>query len=75
MGRAYGNNPDTFQYPWEVSVKNRYSKRLVAVEYHDTEKSAREAMALWRNSGSSSKPDNIIKLRKLHNGGSWGLHG
>jgi hypothetical protein len=64
--RAHGDNPDTFRYPWEVSVRNRYSKRLVTVEYYDNEAEAKEAKRSWRSSGSSTKPDNIVHVRNIH---------
>jgi hypothetical protein len=66
MGKAHGDYFDTFRYPWEVTVRNRYSKRLVAVEYYDNEKEAKEAKANWRNSGRPDKPDNIVHVRNCH---------
>lgn len=65
MGKAYGSNPDTFRYPWEVSVKNRYSKRLVAVEYWETEKEAKASAKEWRGP-SDVKSDYIVKVRNAH---------
>jgi hypothetical protein len=64
--KAHGDNPDTFRYPREVLVRNRYSKRLVTVEYYDNEAEAKEAKRLWRNSGSPTKPDNIVHVRNIH---------
>lgn len=60
MGRADRNSPDTWRFPWELTLKNRYSKRLVSVQYYDNEKEARS------EAKSQKGTDYIVKVRNVH---------
>ena len=51
---------DTFRWPFQVTLKNRYSKRLVAVNYFDDETAAK-AYAKDMRGG-----DYTVKVTNLH---------
>ena len=63
---AFGH-PDTCAYPWQVTLKNRYSRTLVRVDYFDDEKAARAYARDMRyiDAGSRTLGDYTVKVTNL----------